>query len=88
MESERVDSTALGSPSIELDADVPPAAPGADISEGDYSGVRKVVRKQKLDSKEYSASDLAAVLRQRKQAMHTGMRALTPTTIAWGTKCL
>jgi hypothetical protein len=48
---ERVDSTALGSaaPAIELNATDPPAAPGADISEGNYSGVKKVVHTQQLD---------------------------------------
>ena len=66
MEGEAVDSTALsGAPSPELDeADVP--VDGSIAEPSDSVAAWKVVRKQKLDKKEYTASDLADVLRQRK----------------------
>jgi hypothetical protein len=66
MESERLDSSALGSlaPSTELDTEV--VVHAMDNADSQASAVTKLSRTQESERKEHAASELADVLRQRK----------------------
>jgi hypothetical protein len=63
---ERVDSSALGSFPLSTELDTEVVEHSMDNDESQASAVGKVSRTQKLEGKEYSASKLAEVLRQRK----------------------